>query len=72
MSSLFFQLQEMMREESGRKSRSIPGSRPGVTEEFGFFFDPRLFYTVPGLLVRQGTPISKRKKDFCPRVSRAH
>lgn len=35
--SLFFQLQEMIREETVRTSRSIPGSRPGVTEESGLF-----------------------------------
>lgn len=56
--------------DEGRNSRSIPGSKPGVTSRIlGFWSCVSLHNTEPAGN-RWGTPVSNGKKDLCAGVSR--
>ncbi|KAK4806802.1 hypothetical protein QYF61_005598 [Mycteria americana] len=57
------ELQGTMREETGRASRSIPGSEPGVTGRILGFFDHGSVYTTPGLLATDGINNERRAKE---------
>jgi len=58
-----------MREQTGRASRSIHGSEPGVKKQ-------NLGGLIMGWLLpagnRRGRPVSKEEKDLCTGVSKAH